>query len=185
MRFIRRRGIRFYGCCPDCGHDWREHPGGAFGEPAEGFCGECRYKVEHDYRETDAVAQAFDGVEQGQLRAGVGSFAAHEVAGAGRVAVVRDEAGQFTDFGAVAGFAVAVEGRRPGAVCLGGEDGLTDRFGDCHPDENRASTPSARSPRMWASRPNVQPAESERIRIGVPCRWLSGIWVRAWSRTVM
>jgi hypothetical protein len=38
---------------------------------------------------------------------------------------------------------------------------------------------------MWASRPWVQPAESERIRIGVPCRYWSGIWASAASRTVM
>ena len=38
---------------------------------------------------------------------------------------------------------------------------------------------------MWARKPWLEPAESERTRIGVPCRWVSGIWARAWSRTVM
>jgi len=32
--------LTFYGVCPACKHDWREHAGGAFAEPD---CGECRY----------------------------------------------------------------------------------------------------------------------------------------------
>ena len=56
------------------------------------------------------VAHAFDGVEQRQLRAGVRAFAAHDEPGADREPLVRDEAGQFADLGAVAGFPVVVEG---------------------------------------------------------------------------
>ncbi|SNY56374.1 hypothetical protein [Paractinoplanes atraurantiacus] len=37
----RRRRERFYGVCPLCGHDWREHDPGA-------GCGECRYEIEHE-----------------------------------------------------------------------------------------------------------------------------------------
>jgi hypothetical protein len=51
----RRRTERdFYGACNECQHDWREHAGGAFGEPADGTCGECRYEVEHDQRASAA-----------------------------------------------------------------------------------------------------------------------------------
>jgi hypothetical protein len=48
-----RRGCTeqdFYGTCDECQHDWREHAGGVFGEPADEMCGECRYEVEHDQR---------------------------------------------------------------------------------------------------------------------------------------
>jgi hypothetical protein len=76
------------------------------------------------------MAEAFDGVEQGQLRAGVRVFAAGDEPGARWVAVVGDEAGQFADVGAVAGFTIAVEGPAPIAGAVGGEDRLADRFGD-------------------------------------------------------
>jgi hypothetical protein len=45
----RARRIRYYGSCPDCGHDWREHPGGGLDIPLEDGCGECLYEVEHEY----------------------------------------------------------------------------------------------------------------------------------------
>ena len=61
----------------------------------------------------DLVAHAFDGVEQRQLGAGVRAFAADDEPGAGRVAVVGDQAGEFADLGAVAGVAVGVEGGDP------------------------------------------------------------------------
>jgi hypothetical protein len=44
-----RTRIRFYGACPVCGHDWREHPGGSF-DPETSTCGECVYEVEHGQR---------------------------------------------------------------------------------------------------------------------------------------
>lgn len=47
----RWRRVPFYGECPTCGHDWREHPGGIF-EPSADVCGECDYEVDHDQRET-------------------------------------------------------------------------------------------------------------------------------------
>jgi hypothetical protein len=47
----RRRKVPFYGLCPTCGHDWREHPGGIF-EPSADICGECQYEVDHDQRDT-------------------------------------------------------------------------------------------------------------------------------------
>jgi hypothetical protein len=47
----RRRRVPFYGVCPTCGHDWREHHGGIF-EPNTDACGECEYEIEHDQRET-------------------------------------------------------------------------------------------------------------------------------------
>ena len=117
------------------------------------------------------VAHAFDGVEQGQLRAGVRAFAADDEPGAGRVAVVGDQAGQFADLGAGAGFAVGVEGGNPVAGrCLAVRMACRTGSVIATPTENRASTPCSRRVRMWASRPWVQPAESDRIRIGVPCR---------------
>jgi hypothetical protein len=36
------------------------------------------------------------------------------------------------------------------------------------PTEKRVSIPASRRPRMWVRNPWVQPAESDRIRIGVP-----------------
>jgi len=43
--FRREPRLRHYGDCFRCGHDWREHAGGLFGEDA---CGECRYEQEHE-----------------------------------------------------------------------------------------------------------------------------------------
>jgi len=40
-RLERRRRRRFYGRCPSCRHDWREH------HPRSG-CGECQYEIDHD-----------------------------------------------------------------------------------------------------------------------------------------
>src|SRR5205814_6722917 len=57
----------------------------------------------------DLVAHAFDGVEQGQLRAGVRAFAAHDEPGALRVYSGGGQAGDFADFGAVAEFTVGVD----------------------------------------------------------------------------
>lgn len=37
----RRERRAYYGDCPVCGHDWREHM------PEEG-CGECQYEIEHE-----------------------------------------------------------------------------------------------------------------------------------------
>lgn len=37
----RRERFAYYGACPVCGHDWREH------FPVEG-CGECEYEIEHE-----------------------------------------------------------------------------------------------------------------------------------------
>jgi hypothetical protein len=39
-RLESRRSRRFYGLCPSCGHDWREH------DPETG-CGECGYEADH------------------------------------------------------------------------------------------------------------------------------------------
>lgn len=37
-----QRAVRaYYGDCPCCGHDWREH------HPTEG-CSECAYEIEHE-----------------------------------------------------------------------------------------------------------------------------------------
>lgn len=47
----QRRRVPFYGVCPTCGHDWREHPGGIF-EPDTDTCGECEFEVDHDQRDT-------------------------------------------------------------------------------------------------------------------------------------
>jgi hypothetical protein len=51
-RLVRRPGVRYYGDCPICLHDWREHPGGDFATTVGQTCGECEYEVEHDQRET-------------------------------------------------------------------------------------------------------------------------------------
>ena len=45
--------------------------------------------------------------------------------------------------------------------------------------------PRSRRARMWARKAFAAPALSVRMRMSVPCRWASGIWARAWSRTVM
>ncbi|GAA4583606.1 hypothetical protein GCM10023194_21390 [Planotetraspora phitsanulokensis] len=52
----RQRGVRFHGDCPACGHDWREHPEGAFNEGDASTCGECLYEIEHG--EPGAPSQA-------------------------------------------------------------------------------------------------------------------------------
>jgi hypothetical protein len=59
------------------------------------------------------VAQALDGVEQGQLGAGVGAFAAHDQAGAVWPPVEVDEIGDLGDLGAVAGLSVGFAGGYP------------------------------------------------------------------------
>lgn len=45
----RHRLVAFYGLCPACDHDWREHPGGSL-EPATRKCGECQFELEHGER---------------------------------------------------------------------------------------------------------------------------------------
>jgi hypothetical protein len=34
----------FYGNCPACDHDWREHPGGVYGVPPGDPCADCRHE---------------------------------------------------------------------------------------------------------------------------------------------
>ena len=46
------RRLRFYGDCPSCGHDWREHPGTPAIDGLE--CGECVHELEHGERPQDA-----------------------------------------------------------------------------------------------------------------------------------
>lgn len=41
QRLVGRRPA-WFGDCPACGHDWREHV------PSDGECGECRYEIEHE-----------------------------------------------------------------------------------------------------------------------------------------
>jgi hypothetical protein len=48
-----RARVRFYGTCPACSHDWREHLGGSF-DPDTSTCGECVYEVEHEQREPNS-----------------------------------------------------------------------------------------------------------------------------------
>lgn len=59
MFFWRRRPRPPYvGDCPDCGHDWRMHPGGPYADPAEPVCDECGYEVGHEQRDAaDACAR--------------------------------------------------------------------------------------------------------------------------------
>jgi hypothetical protein len=40
-RQARRARYAYYGDCPVCAHDWREHM------PEDG-CGECQYEIEHE-----------------------------------------------------------------------------------------------------------------------------------------
>lgn len=49
LRWWRRRPA-WFGDCPACGHDWREHVA------ADGECGECRYEIEHDEPEAPTLA---------------------------------------------------------------------------------------------------------------------------------
>jgi hypothetical protein len=47
--------VRYYGNCPVCGHDWREHPGGHFDADLDwDCCGECQYEVDHGERVSSA-----------------------------------------------------------------------------------------------------------------------------------
>ena len=46
-----KRG-KFYGVCPQCDHDWREHPG-SVGDVGDRVCSECLYEVEHGERAAD------------------------------------------------------------------------------------------------------------------------------------
>lgn len=51
MPFWRRRPRPPYaGDCPACGHDWREHLGGAWADPLVPECGECAYERDHGER---------------------------------------------------------------------------------------------------------------------------------------
>ena len=50
QRVGRVGDVRSYGLCPECGHDWREHPP----HVSEQMCSECRYEFDHGQRETDA-----------------------------------------------------------------------------------------------------------------------------------
>ena len=59
--------------------------------------------------EKDLVAEAFVEVEQRQLRAGVGTFAANDDPGALRIAGQVDQAGELGDFGFVSEGAVGVQ----------------------------------------------------------------------------
>ncbi len=61
------------------------------------------------------VPEAFDGVEQRQLGAGVRAFAAHDQPGALRPGVEVDELGELDDFSAVTTAAVGVDGWMPAA----------------------------------------------------------------------
>jgi hypothetical protein len=131
------------------------------------------------------MAEAFDGVEQGELRAGMWLFAADDEPGAGWVAVVGDEAGQFADVGAVAGFAVAVEGGDPLQVLFGGEDGLADRFGDRDADGEAGIDAGGAQTADVGEEPLGAAGGVRSDQDRVPCRCASGIWVRASSRTVM
>ncbi|MGW6681180.1 hypothetical protein ACWGBO_14990 [[Kitasatospora] papulosa] len=75
------------------------------------------------------MAQALVLIEQGQLGPEVRPLAAHNDAGAGRVAVHIDYAGQLGDLSGVTECAVLVEGGMPEAVGHG-PDSAADRFGD-------------------------------------------------------
>ncbi|HET6948742.1 MAG TPA: hypothetical protein VFI47_00095 [Acidimicrobiales bacterium] len=59
------------------------------------------------------MAEAFDGVEQGELGAGVGAFAAHDQAGALGPALQVHQFGDLDDLGAVADAAAGVAGGFP------------------------------------------------------------------------
>lgn len=56
MRWWPRRRPRppYVGDCPECGHDWRGHRGGAHYDSEAGGCDECGYEVEHGERPRDA-----------------------------------------------------------------------------------------------------------------------------------
>lgn len=79
--------------------------------------------------EEDLVAHAFVLVEQGQLGAGVWTFAADDDAGAFRVPGEVGQAGQLGDFRTGAKGPVLFQGRVPDLVGQG-PDGGADLFGD-------------------------------------------------------
>ena len=77
------------------------------------------------------VPPAFEGVEQGQLGAGVGSFAADDESGAFGETVGGESAGDLADFGVFTKVAVDVDGGDPVGDL---PDGFPDRFGDRQAD---------------------------------------------------
>ncbi len=79
------------------------------------------------------VAHAFDGVEQGELGAGVGALAAHDHPGPRRPGRQVHQVGELGDLCAGAGPAVAVDRRDPGVVD-GEGDGVADGAGDREPE---------------------------------------------------
>ena len=135
--------------------------------------------------EEDLVPQALVLVEQGQLGAGVRSLAAHDDAGAGRVAGKVDHAGQLGDLGAVTQGAVLVQGGVPDLLGQG-PDRAADRLGDRVSDrEEGADSSCSAASRTWARKAFADPALSVRTRMSVPCRWASGICASASSSTAM
>lgn len=79
------------------------------------------------------MPQALVTVEQGELGAGVRALAAHDDAGAGRVAVQVDHAGQLGDLGGLTQGPVRVQGGVPDLFGQGA-DRAADRCGDCVSD---------------------------------------------------
>ncbi|GAB1333414.1 hypothetical protein ACE1SV_00040 [Streptomyces sp. E-15] len=75
------------------------------------------------------MAQALVVIEQGQLGAGMRPLGAHDDAGAGRIAVQVDQAGQLGDLGTVTQRPVLVQCGMPEAVGRG-PDSAADRLGD-------------------------------------------------------
>ncbi|WP_018253003.1 hypothetical protein [Salinispora mooreana] len=83
----------------------------------------------------DLVPPAFDGVEQGQLGAGVRAFAADQESGAGRPSGGVDEAGDLADLRVLAQVTVGVDGGDPaGRSGDGGPNGFGVRGADGEPD---------------------------------------------------
>ena len=87
------------------------------------------------------MAEPFDGVEQGQLRAGVRDLPTHDEPGAFGIAVVGDQAGDLGDLRAVPQLTIGTDRGDP---LLDLDDRLPDLFGDRHTDRE-PSVHAARS----------------------------------------
>lgn len=87
------------------------------------------------------MPQALVLVEQGRLGSGVWPLPAHDDAGAGRIAVQVDHAGQLGHLGAITQCPVLVQGGMPEAVGHG-PDSSADRLGDGVSDREEGTNSS-------------------------------------------
>ena len=49
-RIVRRDRVKYYGDCPSCKHDWRDHPGWLLGTALDRAWRACQYEFDHEER---------------------------------------------------------------------------------------------------------------------------------------